>query len=182
MEFSNIINAPFLILEFFSKFKNLIYSNYISPSNFFKNYKIYNIYIENIIYSLKKLNSSYSADNSNSNDNKLYQEMTQKLASLLETSCHYYNNYKKATQNSNSDKKQKKSQSTHKIKYEKLVIETNEDEDFYKNQNVRKFIKYLILFILQGRSKSEAPEEKENERKDFIGNLKTDKQVKINKN
>ena len=148
MEFSNIINAPFLILEFFSKFKNLIYSNNISPSNFFKNYKIYNIYIENIIYSLKKLNSSYSADNSNSNDNKLYQEMTQKLASLLETSCHYYNIYKKASQN--SDKKQKKSQSTHKIKYDKLVIETNEDEDFYKNQNVFEylFIKEIILFIL----------------------------------
>lgn len=62
--------------------------------------------------------------------------MTQKLASLLETSCHFYGIHKKTSQGLSSEKKQNKSQSTHKTKYEKLAIETNEDEDYYKDQNV----------------------------------------------
>lgn len=67
----------------------------------------------------------------------LYQEMTQKLAALLESSCHYYNLYKKASQMTDSDqKKQNKPDFSQKSKYEKLIIETNEDDICFSKEQV----------------------------------------------
>lgn len=52
---------------------------------------------------MKKLNNSYASPQENQCKDPLFQEITEKLAALLETSCLYYNLHKKPNKTENEE-------------------------------------------------------------------------------